>query len=336
MKREHARLIVLILAMPMAMVAATEVPEAPVPALRLRVDLADGSHLIGIPNIESLPVRTPYAQTNIAFNRIRSIKLENDPASGTIQLKNGDVVTGVPSLEALQLQTLFGHVSVDFRHIGFVTVDTGGPCPIDVTEGLVLYYPFDAEGPQVEDLSGKKHHGVNRGATHTPDGKCRAAFAFDGKASHTEVAPGLITDLPGWENYTVSVWFLNDGKGDHGQGYGQKIIDQTEMYHDFYLCLRAQGSLVFFTYEGNGAGLSDGSHNFLDGKWHHESLFHFLCIEAFNERQRVRLMSDLHAPFDPHALAAVSIRLGPIRTRRRRHIDDTVRLRKMQAVGGEQ
>ncbi len=268
MKSEYTRLIVPLLAMQMAVITAVA-QEQPVPELRLHVDLADGSHLIGIPSIESLPVRTPLVQTHIAFNRIRSIKLESDRTSGTIQLKNGDVVTGVPALEALQLRTLFGHVSVDIKHIGFVTVDVGGPGATVVTEGLVLYYPFDSEGQQVEDLSGNKHHGVNRGAAHTPDGKCRSAFAFDGKASHTEVAPGLITDLPAWENYTISVWFLNDGKGDHGQGYGQKIIDQTEMYHDFYLCLKPQGSLLFFTYEGSGAGLGDGSRNFLDGEWHH-------------------------------------------------------------------
>lgn len=68
----------------------------------------------------------------------------------------------------------------------------------------------------------------------------------------------------------MSVWFLNDGRGDQGRGYGQKIFDKTIMYHDFYLCVTERGELLFFTYETDkGGSIIDKSRDYRDGKWHH-------------------------------------------------------------------
>lgn len=88
-------------------------------------------------------------------------------------------------------------------------------------------------------------------------------------SSFLDLGLGSIAGLPTWEEFTISVWFMNDGGGEQNHGYGQKIIDKTVMNHDFYLCVRATGALSFFTFEGSGEGLQDDSHDYRDRKWYH-------------------------------------------------------------------
>ena len=110
---------------------------------------------------------------------------------------------------------------------------------------------------------------MNHGAEIVARGVAGSGLKLDGKSAHLEITAPGIQELPAWDEYTLSVWFLNDGGGDASRGYGQKIIDKTVMYHDFYLCVRSTGALGFFTYEGEGAGLQDDDHDYRDGKWHH-------------------------------------------------------------------
>ena len=237
--------------------------------LRLELDLADGSHIIGVPSITSVPVHTSYAKMDIPLEKIVSIEIKDDHETASFELQNGDRLKGVLSLNPIELETLFGKVSVGIEHIKRVDVHTAGSFHTMIKRGLVLYYPFDEQGERVEDKSGRKNHGANHGAKYTAKGKLQGAFKFDGKSAYVDLGSGSVADLPTWKDYTICVWFLNDGKGDHGRGYGQKIIDKTVMHHDFYLCIKADGSLCFTTYEGSGGGLSEKSHDYRDSKWHH-------------------------------------------------------------------
>ena len=117
-----------------------------------------------------------------------------------------------------------------------------------VTRGLVLHYSFESlSRGLVLDASGKGHHGKAVHASLTKEGKIGAAAAFDGSRSYIDL--GVNHDLPARDAYTISVWFLNDGKGHRSNGYGQKIFDKTVMYHDFYLCLKWRtGQVCFQTY----------------------------------------------------------------------------------------
>jgi len=136
-----------------------------------------------------------------------------------------------------------------------------------VKDGLVAYYPLKGNA---SDESGNGYHGRVIGATPTTDrfGNENSALRFDGTRSHIDL--GTRIDLPSWSEYSVSIWFLNDG-GGAGDGYGQKIIDKTVLFHDFYLTLSPSSSqnLRFMTYENGPNDIVDNSRNYKDGLWHH-------------------------------------------------------------------
>lgn len=102
-------------------------------------------------------------------------------------------------------------------------------------EGLVAYYTFNGNA---DDQTGNGHNGIIHGGTALCNdrlGYSDSAYCFDGDGDYIEI--GEEPDFPSWESYAVSLWFLHDGGGDTGNSYGQKIIDKTVWYHDFYLCV---------------------------------------------------------------------------------------------------
>jgi len=137
-------------------------------------------------------------------------------------------------------------------------------------DGLILRYAFDRdEKDQVTDASPSNHHGKAVELGWTKDGKRGGAAVFNGQSSYVDL--GADHTLPTLDNYTISVWFLNDGKGKW-DGYGQKILDKTIWYSDFYLCLAANsGKLIFVTFQNHVRGdmADEKGRDFRDGKWHH-------------------------------------------------------------------
>ncbi len=244
--------------------------EAPGKELALSVHLVDGSCVIGTPvAIKTLAVRTEIGTIRIPLDRIERVEVAEDGRQWVFELQNGDGLEGVPEFDRIELETLLGRVAVATKHIAEIGLGERGAIDTFSKRGVMLHYAFEGKGESIEDRSGEENHGVNHGATIVPNGVTGSALSLDGTSSHLELGSDSIAGLPAWENYTISVWFLNDGGGDESRGYGQKIIDKTVMYHDFYLCVRVTGALVFHTYEGSGAGLQDDDHDYRDGKWHH-------------------------------------------------------------------
>ena len=247
---------------------------APEKEPELTLFLVDGSCVIGTPvTATTMVLRTEFGPVRIPWLRIDRATRAEDGKNWALELQNGDLAEGLPVLAQIELQTLFGKVAVATNHITEIGVGVAGATNAlgrIAKRKFVLHYPFDGEEDQIEDRSGGKNHGINHGATRVDDGVVGGALSVDGRASHLDLGSGSVAGLPTWENYTISVWFLNDSEGDQNRGYGQKIIDKTVMYHDFYLCLRSTGALAFFTYEGGGGeGLQDDSQDYRDGKWHH-------------------------------------------------------------------
>ena len=140
-------------------------------------------------------------------------------------------------------------------------------------DGLVGYWPFNGNA---DDGSGNGYDGTVVGDTALTEdrlGNSNSAYYFDGNGDYIKI--GQQPDFPSWDAYAVSVWFLNDGGGDNTNGYGQKIIDKTVWYHDFYLRVQThagnvgEGFLTYYTYEDGGAGITDSSRDFRDNLWHH-------------------------------------------------------------------
>ena len=249
--------------------AAQDVPDGgdeASPRIQLALDLQDGSRIVGQPiSPETARIRTKLADFDLPWPRIVGARADND-AVWSFEMTNRDRIRGEPDFDRIELGTILGQVDVPTRLIRRFDVEYAGAVP---ERGLVLHYPFEETEQKIMDSSGAENHAVNHGAMSVPEGVRGSALGFDGKSSMAEIEGEQIAPLPDWENYTISIWFLNDGGGSQDRGYGQKIIDKTVMYHDFYLCVRATGALGFHTYEGNGVGMQDDSFDYRDGKWHH-------------------------------------------------------------------
>ena len=136
---------------------------------------------------------------------------------------------------------------------------------------LIADYPFNGNA---KDESGKGYNGVVKGATLTTDrfGKANSAYSFDGVNDFIRI-PSL-PNFPTFEDYTISVWFLNNGGGRQGN-YGQKIFDKTSLFHDFYLSILRNGKVSFLLYEKSKlyeiarTSLRTEEKDYRDGRWHH-------------------------------------------------------------------
>lgn len=127
--------------------------------LRLELDLADGSHIIGLPALVTVPVETPYAKMSIPLKQIASMSIGEDHETVTFDLQNGDKLKGVINLEPIRLDTIYGRASVGVEHIRQIVVVLDGV----VQKGLVLWNRLGSEsevrnsrvGPKGEFTAGR-------------------------------------------------------------------------------------------------------------------------------------------------------------------------------------
>lgn len=196
--------------------------------LHLSVDLVDGSHIIGVPSIESVPVQTPYAKMTIPLATIRSFTLEDDHETASFELQNGDRLKGVVTMGPLALKVLFGTLSIGMEHVTRVSVSTAG-----LTGRPVLHYSFDRdEGNRVTDQSGHGHDGVAHGVGYEEsiNGKGIRTSSSD----HYVICASPDFSLNGWRQLTVATWFkvsryatygriLNRGNVEKGGGFGLTV-----------------------------------------------------------------------------------------------------------------
>ena len=174
----------------------------------------------------------------------------------------------------------------DPKHIGYGGVILSGLflcsslATAGLNDGLMAHYPFNGN---MLDESGNGYDGtvpsnLQYGSCNTPTltadrhGNSNSAYTFQQACIKIGEKAGARLNLPSWPTYSVSVWFLNDGS-DEGQGYGQKVIDQTTWYSDFYVSVYGSGSadgyLVFKTYQDGAGALSVSDRNYGDNQWHH-------------------------------------------------------------------
>lgn len=94
--------------------------------LCLELDLVDGSLIIGIPGIESVPLQTSYAKMDIQLKLIRAIKIAEDHENVSIDLRNGDNLRGTIKMDPIKLETVFGSIKIGLEHIRALAVVVNG------------------------------------------------------------------------------------------------------------------------------------------------------------------------------------------------------------------
>jgi hypothetical protein len=99
--------------------------ELKVEPLRLAIDLVDGSHIIGVPSITSVPVKTSYAKMDIPLAKMLSIQMDGDRETSSFTLRNGDKLKGVLSITEFEIETIFGKHSIGIDHVQVIDVHHG-------------------------------------------------------------------------------------------------------------------------------------------------------------------------------------------------------------------
>jgi hypothetical protein len=116
-------------------------PVAPTPAptlcpatftnaeLRLAVDLAEGSRIVGVPAVTTLPIQTSVGAMALPLDRLVSLAFNDDKGGVSAQLANGDRLSGAAKFAELRLTALCGEVNIPaklIQKIGWVRKGTGG------------------------------------------------------------------------------------------------------------------------------------------------------------------------------------------------------------------
>ena len=181
------------------------------PQVRLEIDLVDGSLIIGVPSIESVPVQTSYAKMDVPLKDIRTIKIDADHETASLDLRNGDKIKGVVSLRPLTIETIFGKISVGVEHVRELRVAlSGGMLPAGegtLSFGGVNWLPwrtmFDVQKDKLISLP-KARPGFNYG--HSGNGR----------------GPVLVTNVGSeeWKNYSMEVEFCMSGVTPAFNPYG--------------------------------------------------------------------------------------------------------------------
>jgi hypothetical protein len=108
-KLKHFLVAFVVIALTGAAAAKEDQTEAP---LRLAINLVDGSRVIGVPNIASVKVETPYAKMEISLEQVASLELHDNRETASLDLRNGDKITGAVNLGRLRIETIAGSLTV--------------------------------------------------------------------------------------------------------------------------------------------------------------------------------------------------------------------------------
>jgi hypothetical protein len=151
--------------------AATNEPAATnVTPLRLAINLADGSRLIGVPDTAVLRVQTSYAKMEVPLDRISRVTIGTNREQIVFQMKNGDQLRGALLSKGLELKVIFGKVTVGADQIAGIDVLEGGAIP----GGLVLWNSLGSEADITHSRVGPA--GIFRGGRFR-EGLSGTAFA---------------------------------------------------------------------------------------------------------------------------------------------------------------
>ncbi|MCA9072600.1 MAG: LamG domain-containing protein [Planctomycetaceae bacterium] len=199
------------------------------PKWKLRVDLVDGSRVIGTTTHESLKVDVGFDELTIPLERIRRVQPGDNAKTVRVELNNRDIYTGKLKEEPLKLTTIFGEVTLKMAQIVSLEVvpnDLTGWLPTQ--KGLVLYYPLD-DGDSVTNHAGDKLHGNSTKTKWIEKGLRDGSMEFDGTgrvvvANHQDLCPQALT-FAAWiypigQSSSYQIVMAKTNSGSWSPGYG--------------------------------------------------------------------------------------------------------------------
>jgi hypothetical protein len=169
--------------------------------LRVEVDLADGSHLLGTPGITSVLLRTSYARLDLPLAQLGSLQLGADRETVACSLQNGDKLSGVLTLAPFRLQTLFGPVTIGPEQVRTLRV---AGTNLWADEALIGYWRLD--GDAANGKGGAPGRLVGARFTDGRPGNGQGV-AIQGVTSYVNLGAVRETFRLGYNrSFTVSLW----------------------------------------------------------------------------------------------------------------------------------
>ncbi len=219
-------------------------PQEKNPKWKLRVDLVDGSRVIGTTTNTAIKLDVGFDELSIPLERIRRVEQGEKPKTVKIELNNRDIYTGKLIAEPLNLTTIFGPVKLTMSQIVTLEVipaDLMGWLPTQ--QGLVLYYPLD-DGENATNHAGDKHHGKSQRVKWVEKGLREGSLEFDGTggtviAHHQDLCPQKLT-LAAWiypigESSSYQMVMVKTGAGSWAPGYGLVRTSGDSKHLNFFV-----------------------------------------------------------------------------------------------------
>lgn len=185
------------------------------PPLRVVVEMADGSRLVGTPMETSLRLRTEYMKIEIPLAKVRQCEVLHREEQVSVSLVNGDKLTGMCEMHKFPLDTALGKLEPEFAKINRITFNASQP----PGEKEIVKPLRAAAGPQPLNID----FGPSKPALSTQTGPAAAghegdfwnAVAVSWNNAHTESGLKLANGDPS----PIEVDMLNLGGGwsNHGR-----------------------------------------------------------------------------------------------------------------------
>jgi hypothetical protein len=91
-----------------------------------RLEIRDGSLLVGRPVGANLALRTSFAEVKLAVTLIQEVDLAGGVTNAVVRLRNGDLLRGALVEPSLRLETLVGPITVGFDLLKRARFQPGG------------------------------------------------------------------------------------------------------------------------------------------------------------------------------------------------------------------
>ena len=212
--------------------AAPAAPPAPTNAVRLSVELTDGSRVLGWPVHSNFTWTTSFGALNLQWQPLQSAERAVGTTNFTLNFRNGDHTAATPGASALELRTVFGDLTLPLALTRRIVVQAraGG-------RGLLAYWSFDDPSHLGEDHSGHGHVPTVKGAQPT-QGRIGNGMTTGGPEFGKHLKIDSHPDLQFTGDFTLAVWALRTAPiydGDFlvskdGEFYLRRYSIPTERY----------------------------------------------------------------------------------------------------------
>ena len=238
-------------------------------SLELQVTLTDSSFFKGRPTQSDLPFKSSVGQIQLKLERVVYIAFSPEQPS-VVQFRNADEMRGEPMFKALEIEALFGRVRIPRELIQSISVRSTPTAWEGFCQSMVVFYDFNAAGPQAQNQADAKHHARVREAAWVARGRVGGAYRFDASGQfittphHKDLSPPQVT-LAGWLHPTAGGgWqgaMMKCTSGSWADGYGLSMYsgDAENIYFfiNFYSTTRVKAPIplhqwthVVGTYDG--------------------------------------------------------------------------------------